>query len=103
MSARPIPARVAKLLPLLASDKPGEVVAAAAAIGRILHTAGQDWHVLAALVERQVQPALLSSHPVRSFSFATMPPRTARKAMVLLAGRPGVSAQQRAAMEALRT
>ena len=43
-------AKVALLLPRLASDKPGEVVATARAIGRQLAKHGQDWHDLAALL-----------------------------------------------------
>ena len=43
-----IAARVAKLVPLLSSDKAGEVAATAAAIGRALKAAGTDWHDLAA-------------------------------------------------------
>ena len=38
--------KLAKLLPLLASDKDGEVVATARAIGRTLAAAGADWHDL---------------------------------------------------------
>ena len=40
--------KLEKLIPLLASDKPGEVVACAAAIGRALRSAGRDWHDLTA-------------------------------------------------------
>ena len=40
--------RLAKLLPLLSSDKDGEVVAAARAISRTLTAAGSDWHGLVA-------------------------------------------------------
>jgi len=39
--------RIAKLLPLLASDKMGEVAATAAAIGRLLAAHGLTWHDLA--------------------------------------------------------
>jgi hypothetical protein len=39
--------RVSKLLPLLGSDKDGEVVAAARAIERTLRPTGWDWHTLA--------------------------------------------------------
>jgi len=39
--------RIAKLLPLLSSDKSGEVVATAAAVGRLLAAAGLTWHDLA--------------------------------------------------------
>ena len=38
--------KLVKLLPLLASDQPGEVVATAAAISRTLKAAGADWHDL---------------------------------------------------------
>jgi hypothetical protein len=65
--------RLAKLLPLLASDQPGEVVTTAWAIGQTLQRGGMDWHDLAALVsgegKRQAAPA---------FTFATLAPRTAR-------------------------
>ena len=40
--------RLAKLVMMLSSDQPGEVVSAARAIGRALRTVGQDWHALAA-------------------------------------------------------
>ena len=43
----PIAPKLAKLLPLLSSDQPGEVVATAAAIGRTLAAAGATWHDLA--------------------------------------------------------
>lgn len=42
--------KVAKLLPLLGSDRDGEVVAAAHAIGRTLAAAGLSFHDLAELV-----------------------------------------------------
>jgi hypothetical protein len=44
--------RLGKLIRLLASDKPGEVVAAAAAIDRSLRSAGLDIHRLADVVDR---------------------------------------------------
>jgi hypothetical protein len=44
--------RIGQLLRLLASDQPGEVVAAAAAIGRTLVAAGTDLHHLADVAER---------------------------------------------------
>jgi predicted nuclease of predicted toxin-antitoxin system len=40
--------KLGKLLPLLGSDRDGEVVAAARAIDRALRSAGCDWHDLAA-------------------------------------------------------
>lgn len=39
--------RLRKLLLMLSSDQPGEVVAAAALIGHALHSAGGTWHDLA--------------------------------------------------------
>lgn len=52
MIARSLAQRVAKLVPLLASDKDGEVVAAARAIARTLGTAGTDLHDLADTLNR---------------------------------------------------
>lgn len=46
--------QLGKLIKLLASDKPGEVVAAAAAINRSLRSAGLDIHQLASVVDRSV-------------------------------------------------
>lgn len=90
-------ARLAKLLPLLASDQPGEVVATAAAITRTLAAAGADWHALAALVagetKRQVAPA---------FTFADLAPKTARKQIALLTWRPGVTPPDRVRLEQWR-
>ena len=89
--------RLAKLLPLLSSDQPGEVVATARAIGLILKRGGMDWHDLAALVagaaKRQAAP---------TFTFASLAPRTARKQIALLAGRPAVTIQDRIRLEQLR-
>ena len=45
-------ARLGKLIRLLSSDRPGEVVAAAGAINRALQAAGLDIHRLADVVER---------------------------------------------------
>ena len=45
-------ARLGKLIRLLSSDRPGEVVAAAGAINRALRAAGLDIHRLADVVER---------------------------------------------------
>jgi len=39
---------LSKLIPLLASDKDGEVVATAHAISRVLKASGCDWHDLVA-------------------------------------------------------
>lgn len=49
--------RLAKLIPLLSSDQPGEVVATAAAIGRVLPTLGLTWHDLAQAAARAGEPA----------------------------------------------
>jgi hypothetical protein len=51
------PTRIAKLLRLLSADKPGEVVAAAAALTRTLEASGKDIHDLAAIVESGLRPA----------------------------------------------
>ena len=89
--------RLAKLLPLLASDQPGEVVATARAIDLTLRRGGMDWHDLAALVscegKRQAVPA---------FTFAHLAPRTARKQIALLAGQPATTLQERVRLEQLR-
>ena len=42
----PISTKLSKIIPLLSSDQPGEVVAAAAAVGRVLSEAKLDWHWL---------------------------------------------------------
>ncbi|MFE1603337.1 hypothetical protein [Methylobacterium sp. ID0610] len=47
----PTAQKLAKLIPLLASDQGGEVVATARAIGRSLSAAGLDLHALAAFIE----------------------------------------------------
>jgi hypothetical protein len=89
--------RIAKTLTLLASPEDGEALAAARALGRLLEGAGMDLHALGALVagemERRAAPA---------FTFATLPPRAARKQMGFLAWRPGTTAIERARIEILR-
>ncbi|WP_353857967.1 hypothetical protein [Azospirillum formosense] len=55
-SLRLIAPKLAKLLPVLSSDKPGEVVNAAAAITRALTAAGTDWHDLTALLTAAPAP-----------------------------------------------
>lgn len=42
--------KIAKLIPMLASDKPGDVTAAAGALARVLKAAGCDFHDLAKLI-----------------------------------------------------
>jgi hypothetical protein len=52
----PIASKISKLLPLLASDKDGEVLGAARAIHRTLQSAGSDLHDLAARLSRDNAP-----------------------------------------------
>jgi hypothetical protein len=80
MTVAPVlPARLAKLLPLLGSDQPGEVVAGATALQRVLAGVGMDLVDLADLVaaeaQRRQRPA---------FSFASLGPRGARKQLAML-------------------
>jgi hypothetical protein len=42
---------ISKLIPRLASDHDGEIVATARAIGRTLKAAGRDWHDLANAIQ----------------------------------------------------
>src|SRR5262245_45675059 len=48
---------IAKLVRLLASDRDGEVVAAARALGRTLKTSGYDFHDLARALALEVPPS----------------------------------------------
>lgn len=57
-----IPETVAALIPRLASDKPGEVVATAAAIGRQLRKSGVDWHDLATALRGGAGAAAATLH-----------------------------------------
>jgi hypothetical protein len=50
--------KLAKLLPRLASDHDGEVVATARAVRRTLHAAGLDYHDLARSLVRSASSAL---------------------------------------------
>ena len=50
-----IPAQVAKLIPRLASDHGGEVVATARAIARTLKAAGLDFHELASAIDKPAE------------------------------------------------
>jgi hypothetical protein len=100
MTATPVlPARLAKLLPLLGSDQPGEVVAAATALQRVLAGAGMDLLDLADLVtaeaQRRQRPA---------FSFASLGPRGTRKQLAMLlhrAPRDALSEAERAQIQRL--
>lgn len=59
-----IPEKVLALLPRLASDADGEVVATARRIGRQLKAAGTDWHDLVSRLKTQpVQPAFTYEPP----------------------------------------
>ena len=49
--------KIAKLIRLLGSDKPGEVIAAAAALKRMLAASGKDLHDLAAAAVAGLRPA----------------------------------------------
>jgi hypothetical protein len=61
-----VASRLKPLLLMLSSDQPGEVAAAARAIGRTLKSAGVDWHDLAGL--------LTAKAPARAPSKAQPPP-----------------------------
>jgi hypothetical protein len=54
--------RLKKLILMLSSDRDGEVVNAARAINNTLHSAGHDWHDLAA---RLLMPAKTATHVAR--------------------------------------
>ncbi len=63
----PLPAEIrpklAKLFPMLSSDKAFEVAATAAAIGRTLQAAGADWHDLSQIIDGNSEPE--PSKPVK--------------------------------------
>ena len=59
----PIAPKLAKLIPLLSSDKDGEVVATARAIERTLRAEGFDWHDLANAVTRQPEARIIYIKP----------------------------------------
>jgi hypothetical protein len=52
----PIAARLGQLIRLLDSDRDGEVISAARALGRTLRAAGADFHLLAETVGRGAAP-----------------------------------------------
>jgi hypothetical protein len=60
-----VPATIAKMIPRLASDHDGEVVATARAIERVLKSAGADWHDLAALCSPVHAPPIQPTQPWR--------------------------------------
>jgi hypothetical protein len=49
--------RLRKLLLMLSSSQPGEIVAAAHAINQTLKSAGQDWHAFAEAIEPAISEA----------------------------------------------
>lgn len=55
--------RVGQLVRLLGSDKDGEVVAAARALGRTLKAHGHDWHDLAEIAERHLARPTIPARP----------------------------------------
>src|SRR4051812_29519552 len=55
----PIAPRLARLIPRLASDQDGEVVATARAIARTLKAAGRDFHDLADAIGREPEPRVI--------------------------------------------
>lgn len=59
----PIAPKLAKLIPLLSSDKDGEVVATARAIERTLRAEGFDWHDLASVVTREPEMRIIYIKP----------------------------------------
>lgn len=85
-----ITTKLAKMLPMLASNQDGEVVATAAAIGRVLAGAGASWHDVAALLS-PTQTQQLASAECRTsstaFNFIHLSPEGARRRITeLLAG-----------------
>jgi len=79
----PIAAELAKLVPLLSSDKDGEVVAAVRAIKRKLDKAGGDFHDLALAITSSKRPDEEGKKPPAAVVMAealcavidTIPPR----------------------------
>jgi len=67
----PISAKLALLLPRLASDMDGEVIATVWAIGRTLRASGCDWHDLAAKVQAR-PPAILVPKDASAVSLRDM-------------------------------
>lgn len=55
--------KIMRLLPLLSSDKDGEVVATARAIGRTLASSGLNWHVLADATRKGLETVLCQPEP----------------------------------------
>ena len=69
-----IATKLGKMLPMLSSDKSGEVAAAAAAIGRILATVELDWHDLAKRVAEPTFADIMTVKNRPTASRASAPP-----------------------------
>ena len=65
-----IKGRLSKLVPMLSSNQPGEVVAAAEAISRALKGVGADWHDLTRELTGPAQSAPPRGHRTRTDSGA---------------------------------
>ena len=74
MKLAPLAPMLSKLIPRLGSDHAGEVVATAAAIGRVLRNGGCDWHDLARAVTPALKPPvkLASDDWQATLAFCTM-------------------------------
>lgn len=86
--------RLGKLVPRLASEHPGEIVATVAAIGRTLVGAGLDWHDLAARLIAETLDDMIAA-PARK----PWPPEPAPKPA---ASTPSWSAEREAELQAAR-
>ena len=75
--------QLAKLIPRLASDHDGEIVATVKAIGRTLKNAGSDFHALAAVVER----GPFTQHRDEEYVSKTAANETARRCLLNDRGR----------------
>lgn len=113
----PILPRLAKLLPLLGSDHPGEVAATAAAIGRLLSSVGASWHDLAGRLTAPVTgiPATdawrapprnfrdTAARPRRYRVFTGLDPKQARQGIETILGTSaGLTDAERVRLTAIR-
>lgn len=77
-----VPEQVGKLIRLLASDSPGEVLGAVAALRRVLESAGMDLNDLGAFVEQGKSADIMSAQDRLRLKIAmTKFPRTIQKAV----------------------
>src|SRR6185437_13311117 len=65
--------KITKLIRLLASDKPGELIASVSALRRTLVAAGRDFHDLAEAIEQGLRPAP-KTKPQRQRAASWAPP-----------------------------